>query len=327
MSSSALSAAVVVATYNRPDHVTRCIEHLLVQTLDPAELVVVDASPNELTREAVASFPGVIYVRNDRGRGHTAWSRHIGMSLTRSEVVAFIDDDAYADQDWLEQLIRRHGSGIGAVGGRAINGVPGEEREGVEEIGRLLDNGVLTGNFAANPGRDIEVDHLLGANMSVRRSAVDAVGGIHDHFPGTCLREETDITLRMRRAGFRIVFTPDAVVHHEPGPYAKGRRFDTRYKYYGARNHAVLLAHSLGLRESHTMQNLLTVRSSVVRDVRSALRTLRSPRRPGERRGRAAASALASAAAHTAGTAVGMAAALRIAALERRTGRSDLTRS
>ena len=122
--------------------------------------------------------------------------------------------------------------GVAAVGGRARNGQPGEENEGVDKIGKLLPNGRLTGNFAANPGRSVEVDHLLGANMSVRLSVVRELGGIRDFYPGTCLREETDIALRMRRAGHRILFLPDAVVRHVAGTYAKGQRFDTRYRYF-----------------------------------------------------------------------------------------------
>lgn len=178
--SAGLGASVVIATYNRPEHVHQCLVHLERQTLTPVETVVVDASPDRHTRDVVARFPHVRYARNDLGRGHTATSRSIGMALTRGEVVAFLDDDAYAEPEWLAQLLARYEAGVGAVGGRARNGIAGEENEGLDAIGRLLDNGVLTGNFAADPGRDIEVDHLLGANMSVLRSAVERLGGIHD---------------------------------------------------------------------------------------------------------------------------------------------------
>lgn len=241
------TATVVIATYNRPDYVRVCLEHLFRQTVAPERLVVVDASPDRRTREVVAEFPGVIYLRNERGAGSTATSRAIGVRDATSEVIGFVDDDAYAEPDWLEHLLLRYADpSVAAVGGRALNGQPGEEREGLDRIGHFLPNGRLTGNFAADPGRDIDVDHLLGANMSVRRSAMEAVGGIHDHYPGTCLREETDIALRLRASGYRIVYTPSAVVRHVAGPYAKGRRFDLRYSYYGQRNHLVLLARTVG---------------------------------------------------------------------------------
>lgn len=251
------SVSVVVATYNRPDHVRTCLEHLRRQTVPPDEIVVVDASPSRLTRAVVDTFPGVRYLRNDRGPGTTATSRAIGVAEVTSDIVAFVDDDAYAEPTWLEGILAPYADPrVGAVGGRAANGQPGEEDEGTDRIGRFLDDGSLTGYFAADPGRDVDVDHLLGANMSVRRSALDSIGGIHDHYPGTCLREETEPVLRLRLAGSRVVYTPAALVHHVAGPYAKGRRFDLRYTYYAQRNHVVLLARTVGVRDRRFRRNL-----------------------------------------------------------------------
>lgn len=308
------SASVVIATYNRPEHVRICLEHLARQTLRPRETVVVDASPDARTADVVAGFRDAVYLRNDLGRGHTATSRALGMARVSADVVAFIDDDAYAEPDWLEQLVRRYADGVGAVGGRARNGLPGEESEGLDEIGKLLPDGRLTGNFAADPGHDVDVDHLLGANMSVRRDVVEVLGGIHDHYPGTCLREETDIALRMRQAGYRLVFTPDAVVRHVGGTYAKGHRFDTRYKYYGARNHMVLLAHNLGFGDPRSLGNLRVVGASVLRDLGAAARAPFDPERKGlVAKARGVASGVVAAGAHAAGTMVGLAASARLA--------------
>jgi hypothetical protein len=85
--------------------------------------------------------------------------------------------------------------------------------------------------------------------MSVRREVLLALGGIRDNYPGTCLREESDMFLRVRQAGHRIVYTPSAVVTHVAAPYVHGRRFDLRYHYYGHRNHIVLLTSTIGTRE------------------------------------------------------------------------------
>ncbi len=253
------SASVVVATYNRPNHVRTCLEHLARQSVAPERTIVVDASPTTATRDVVQGFPGVTYLRNDRGPGTTATSRAVGLGEVTSDVVAFLDDDAYAAEDWLEQLVARYEDpGVGAVGGRALNGQPGEDSEGADRVGLLLDDGSLTGFFAADPGGDVDVDHLLGANMSMRREALESVGGIEDHYPGTCLREETEPVLRLRLAGWRVVYTPDAVVEHVAGPYAKGRRFDLRYTYYAQRNHVVLLARTVGVRDARFRRHLRT---------------------------------------------------------------------
>lgn len=314
INSCQLTASVVVVTYNRPDYVRTCLEHLALQTHAALETVVVDASPDTRTRDVVADFPGVAYLRNDLGLGHTATSRAIGMAHVTGDVVAFVDDDAFAEPDWLGRLLQRYDSpDVGAVGGRARNNRPGEESQDVDLIGKLLPDGTLTGNFAADPGRDLDADHLLGANMSVRRSAAEEVGGIHDHFPGTCLREETDIVLRLQRVGHRIIYAPDAVVLHVGGTYAKGRRFDTRYQYYGARNHVVLLTHALGPRDPRTLRYLRTITHRIGSDLLCAARAPFDPGRPTlARKVRGVAGGLTRAAVQAAGTTAGAAAATRL---------------
>lgn len=239
-----LTASVVVPTYQRAPYLRTCLQHLERQTFLPTEVVVVDVSADEDTRLLVeAEFPAFRYVRSLAGPGTLATSRRVGVEATSSDVVAFLDDDAYAEPDWLEALLAGYDAAdVGAVGGRALNGDPDEETVGVDQIGRLLPDGTLTGFFAADPGATIDVDHLLGANWSVRREALDATGGIRDYYPGTCLREESDALLRMRRAGWRRRFTPTAVVRHVAAPYPTGERFDLRYTYFGHRNHVVLLA-------------------------------------------------------------------------------------
>ncbi|MBD8078940.1 glycosyltransferase family 2 protein [Cellulosimicrobium arenosum] len=252
------TVSVVIPTYNRPEHLRTCLEHLAGQVPPADAIVVVDASTGSESRAVVEAAEGVHYLRNDLGAGHTAGSRQIGVAATTTDVIAFVDDDAYASPGWLAALLVPYGDpAVSAVGGRAANGEPGEELEGADQVGRFLPDGTLTGFFAADPGHDVDVDHLLGANMSVRRAALDEVGGIRDIYPGTCLREETDAVLRMRMRGDRVVYTPAAEVRHVAGPYAKGRRFDLRYSYYAQRNHLVLLGATVGIRDTHFRRYLL----------------------------------------------------------------------
>ncbi len=255
-----LTAAVAIITYRRPHHVRTCLEHLAAQTRAPEETYVIDASPDTLTRDVVADFPGVRYLHSDAGPGTMATSRSMALAATTCEVLVFLDDDANADPDWLEGLLLPYADPmVAAVGGRARNGQPGEESEGLDRIGRLTDDGRLLGYFAADPGHDVDVDHLLGANMSVRRDVLLALGGIRDNYPGTCLREESDIFLRVRGAGHRIVYTPAAVVTHVAAPYVHGRRFDLRSHYYGHRNHVVLLTSTIGPKDPRTRRYVTAV--------------------------------------------------------------------
>ena len=303
----------MVATYNRPDHVRTCLEHLTTQTRTPDEIVVVDSSPHTRTEGIVADFPTVRYLRNNAGPGTLPTSRAIGVANTTSDIIAFIDDDAYAEPTWLEQLVARYDDpAVGGVGGRARNGQPGEATEGLAEIGRLLPNGHLTGFFAADPGRDLVVDHFIGCNFSVRREALDRIGGIHEYYPGTCLREEADMALRLGKAGYRIVFTPSAAVDHVAGPYAKGRRFDLRYQYYSHRNHVVLLSTALGFSDRHLRTYFLTAGREMAQEVRNSVKAATDPARPSLKdKVRGAGGGVARATVSGAGMIAGTAAAVR----------------
>jgi GT2 family glycosyltransferase len=310
----------VIATYNRPEHVRTCLEHIEQQTRRPDDVVVVDSSPDRRTAEVTRDFPGARYLRNEAGPGTLPTSRAIGVASTTAEVIAFIDDDAYAEPAWLGELVSRYADpAVGAVGGRARNGQPGEESEGIGEIGRLLPNGHLTGFFAADPGRDLDVDHFIGANFSVRREALERIGGIHEWYPGTCLREEADMALRLGRAGYRIVFTPAAAVDHVAGPYAKGRRFDLRYQYYSQRNHMVLLGTALGLGDPHLRSYVVTAGREMAQHLRAGIRALKDPTRHSTNdRARGFAGGAAKAATVGIGLASGTVAALRHDIVSRR---------
>jgi GT2 family glycosyltransferase len=229
--------------------VERCLDHLAAQTVAPLEVIVVDSSTSRDTAELVRDrYPGVHYVVCTAGQGAMATARNIAFERAVGDILAFIDDDAFAEPDWLERLLPIFDDpAVGAVGGRQIRGQPGELTEGVDAIGQLLEDGSLTGNFAADPGSVVEVDHLLGANMSFRRSVLEQLGGIRDGYAGTCVREETDLCLRVAHAGYRLVYTPDAVVEHVAAPYAKGQRFDLRYAYWAQKNHLIVLIRNFGL--------------------------------------------------------------------------------
>ncbi len=292
------TVSVVVITYARPQYLEQCLQHLAALALPPLEVIVVDASPDDRTHALLEDrFPDVRELRNDLGPGTMPESRDIGLRAAQGEIVAFIDDDAFVDEHWLTNLLAPFAdAGVGGVGGRASNGIDGEAATGLDAIGKLLPDGRLTGNFAADPGRVIEVDHLLGANMAYRRELLLQLGGIRGSYPGTCLCEESDIALRVKAAGHRLVYAPSALVRHIAAPYTSGgQRFDHRYAYYAKRNHVVLLVRNFGWSAQILRRYLVTFIRGCRDDAVEVARRIvgREPRGPvGRLGGRASALAL-----------------------------------
>lgn len=214
------------------------------------QIVVVDASPVGSEDAVAAIDPTARYVHAPHLAGWMTRSRNEALLHVDADVISFIDDDVVVRPGWDRALMRAFADlTVDAVGGRTCNDVPGDDVYD-RPIGRLLDDGTLTAGFGAARDEYVEIDHGIGANMSFRREVLAELGGFRDDYPGTAMREDTDVFLRVRRLGRRVIFAPDAVVDHLPAPHVHGKRFDRRYQLYGLRNHMVLLARHEGIRST-----------------------------------------------------------------------------
>ncbi|MGW9631487.1 glycosyltransferase family 2 protein [Agromyces sp. NPDC055520] len=246
----AVRLSVCIVTYEREAFLERCLAALAAELDAGAEVVVVDASHDDHARETARVMPTARYIHAPELAGWMTRSRNEALRHVRGELVAFLDDDVVVRRSWQAALEAAFAAeDVDAVAGRTCNGLPGEDRYD-RPIGRLLPDGTLTDGFAADVPDLVDVDHGIGANMAFRRSMIATLGGFRDDYPGTAIREDTDMFLRVRALGGRSVFAPDAVVDHLPAPHVRGARFDTRYKLYGRRNHMVLLARDAGIGSS-----------------------------------------------------------------------------
>lgn len=235
------SLSVCVVTYERATHLARCLSALVQQASDILQVVVVDASRRAQRPDLGKSALQVTYIHAPDLAGWMTRSRNEALLHVEGDVIAFLDDDTVVHPGWARAIRRAFGeTDAAALAGRTLNHQAGEERY-ERPIGRLLADGTLTDGFAADAPSRVEVDHGIGANMSFTRDVLAELGGFRDDYPGTALREDTDMFLRVKALGARVLYDPAVVVSHLPAPHVRGARFDTRYKLYGRRNHMVLL--------------------------------------------------------------------------------------
>jgi len=239
--------SVVIPTIERPEVLDECLVHLERQDRPPEEVIVVDASAGDETSEVVTRHRGVRYLRNGSGLGSLTESRQIGLDAAFGDVVAFLDDDAFASAGWCAALRRAYGEpDVGGVGGRVRSPNLAPPPPDVP-VGRLYEDGRATGWFDADVSSVVEVDHLMGANMSYRSCVLHEIGGVPQLVGGRSNHhEDLLVSLTVRRAGYRLLFAPDASVLHIGAPQPVGRRFDLGYHYWSIRNYLYVLGRVYG---------------------------------------------------------------------------------
>lgn len=234
---------VVIITLSRPDCIVECLQHLTEQGRNPDQVIVVDSSPDDKTEKLCSDFcekfGEFLYLRNESGIGRMTTSRNISLPHCSGDIISFIDDDSYARPDWAQSVLRTFGdSSISAVAGHVI----GDLADNSMPVGIIDDNGNVVGNFGRHVDSIIDVEHAMGCNMSFRKSVLDELSGFRTDYPGISgIREDTDVFLRLKSLGLKVVFQPKASVRHIGAPQMKGRRFDLTYTYSAARNHSILL--------------------------------------------------------------------------------------
>jgi GT2 family glycosyltransferase len=212
--------SIIIITCNRPFLLKESIERVQAQPYTRKELIVVDSSPNDESEQVIASYSGVRCVRLRGQRNNMPQARNAGLAIASGDICAFIDDDSMVRQGWLEALLDAYvDETVGAVGGRIIS-MPApysEQEHGTPHLLVSSDGRVTAKGAGLVSSELVEVDHLTGCNMSFRRAALEQVGGFDPGYTLTNLREETDLCVRVKRAGWRIVFQPAmAVVHFSP---------------------------------------------------------------------------------------------------------------
>jgi glycosyltransferase involved in cell wall biosynthesis len=224
-----VDVSVVVATYNakRRDELYACLTALGRQTVAPTEvIVVVDHNP-ELLAAARETFPSATVTENRHARG-LAGARNTGIEAARGSIVAFVDDDAQPEVDWLERLYACFAdpAAVGAGGAlipRWTNGMP-----------RWLPTEfywVFGCSYTGLPNELAPVRNPIGANMAVRKKTLEEIGGFRAAGVGEEPRairsrgvvrahgnvpDDTDLAIRVKQRWPESIwlYEPKARVHH-----------------------------------------------------------------------------------------------------------------
>lgn len=216
-----MKVTVIIASYQRPKDLERCLEALEEQARPPDEVLTVVRESDAETRALLervepgsslplrtirVPVPGIIAARN------------AGTDAARGDVIAFVDDDAAPHPDWLARIEAhfRADPEVGGVGGRDWNYHDGRLESGSREVvGKVQWFGRVIGNHHLGVGGPREVDIIKGVNMSYRRTATRGIR-FDENLEGTGAQAADDwaFSLAVKRAGWKIVYDPAVAVDH-----------------------------------------------------------------------------------------------------------------
>ena len=223
------TVAVVIVSYDDPQATAQAVASVHAQSVAPAEILVVDNHPDHPAAALAAIHDHARVLTPSENLGF-AGGAALGARSTTSAWILFLNPDATAAPDCLAQLLAAGDADTGLIGAQILlpDGRINAGDNPVHVTGIAWAGGYLAPREQGPPR---SVASVSGAGMLVRRTALDAVGGISERY--FLYHEDVDLALRLRLGGWDVRFQPAAIVTHDYS-FAKG----TRKWFYLERNRA-----------------------------------------------------------------------------------------
>jgi hypothetical protein len=237
-----MDLSICILTHYQPDLLPRCVASCLAEIERAgitSEIIVIDNASSDRYPQKVANLsPLVCVVRNEENLAFSK-ANNIGIRMSRGRHVLILNDDTEFHPGALGLLVRAMDADphIGAVGPKILN-PDGSLQRGctrkrfprlrgmVSELLKLdlvLDKIPATRALLTNRGdeeRGGDAEHLMAACLLARREALDAVGLFDEEF--YFFFEDADLCYRLKKAGWRLLYSPQAqVIHYGSASFKK----------------------------------------------------------------------------------------------------------
>jgi glucosyl-dolichyl phosphate glucuronosyltransferase len=261
---SMLSMSVVICAHTelRWADTLAAVASVRGQSYAAKELIVVVDHNRSLYERLKAALPDATVVENREQQGLSG-GKNTGVAMSSGQVVAFLDDDAVADANWLKFMADSYtGPGVIGVGGLTL---PKWDTQRPFWFPREFD-WVVGCTYVGMPTHRAPVRNLLGGNASFRREVFDAIGGFKSGIgraqgkrPLGCEETEFCIRLNQQMPGAVLLFDDRATIWHR----VSAER--TRFAYYRARCYAEGLSKAMVTRSVGAGDGLSSERRYITR--------------------------------------------------------------
>jgi GT2 family glycosyltransferase len=229
-------ASIIVIEHNTVRHLPHCLASLEKLQFHPeeVEVVVVDNDSPTPAAPLRERFGSVRFLHTGRNLGF-AGACNWAVPRTSGDVLVLLNPDARVTPGWLHNLLAPLSDPqVGVVGCKVYY----PSSRVIQHAGGLVfDNGLTehVGRGELEGGQyeqERDVTYVTGASLAIPRRLVDELGGLFSDVYFPAYYEETELCDRVREAGYRVVYTPRAVLYHAEAVASGGGSSARFWRYY-----------------------------------------------------------------------------------------------
>ncbi|MBI2470712.1 MAG: glycosyltransferase [Planctomycetes bacterium] len=199
-----MNVSIIVPAYNAQKTINQCIEALLTQNYPRGdyEVFVIDDGSTDGTANVVKTYPVKYIYQKNHG---PATARNVGVNEAQGEIILFTDSDCVPSNNWIEEMVK-----------------PFEDKEVVAVKGAYkTKQKSMMSRFAQLEFEERfemlkkakSIDMVDTYSAGYRKDIFLQMGGFDPYFP-VANNEDTELSYRMSKLGYKMVFNPDAIVYH-----------------------------------------------------------------------------------------------------------------
>ena len=240
-----MELSIIIVNWNTRELLQKCLESVEAMVRDfSQEVIVVDnASADGSVAMLKERFPGVRRIENSENRGFGA-ANNQALRIMAGRYALLLNSDAVLTKNAITELFTClvNNPEAAMACGQLLN-ADGSRQNSIAAFPTLL---TLLANMPLleylfprrfpskrySHSGPVEVDSGVGACLMVRKAAIDAVGFFDERY--FFFFEETDWAYQMRRAGWKVLYVPNAFIYHHQGQ-SIGRSFRSRIEFYRSR--------------------------------------------------------------------------------------------
>lgn len=223
--------SVVIPNFNGRKFLAECLDSLKAQSYKEFEIIVVDNGSSDGSAGFIKkNYPGIKVVELSQNKGF-AGGVNAGIQASSGKMVALLNNDAVADENWLRELV----ASLDAADIAASKILHYDNSELIDSTGEFISRWGIAyprGRNEIDLGQydtQTEIFAASGGASIFKKAVIEDIGGFDERF--FAYLEDVDLSFRARLRGYRVIFAPKAKIYHRIGGTSSNFGSFTRYHF------------------------------------------------------------------------------------------------